>query len=55
MAMPERGEEVLTIETLITALRKVGEANQVLPGDRHHFRSQISGSNCDLEHFIKKR
>jgi len=45
----ERGEDPLTMETLITALREFGEAT---PGDRYRLRPPIFGG--DGEQFIRE-
>lgn len=48
------GEEVLTLENLVTALREVGFANPAPPGDRYHLRPMIFRGDCDVEQFIKE-
>jgi len=50
---PEEGGEALTLESLVTALRAVGMANQAPPGDRYRLQPPIFGGNCDVEQFIR--
>jgi len=51
MDRPEEGEEVLTMETLVTALPEVGKVRQAPPGDRYRLKPPIFGDD-DIEQFI---
>jgi len=45
-------EEILTMETSVTALQEVGRAGQMLPGDRYHLKPPIVEDDSDIEQFI---
>jgi len=46
---PRGWGEALTLESLVTALRAVGTANQAPPGDRYRLQPPIFGGDCDVE------
>jgi len=52
MDRPE-GEEVLTMETLVTALPEVGKVRPAPPGDRYRLKPPIFGDD-DVKQFIRE-
>jgi len=50
----EEKAEVLTLENLVTPLRKVGSTTPAPPGDRYRLQPSIFGGNSDVVRFIKE-